>query len=280
MIHGVGFAVRNSLLSSIEPPSEGTARLLSLRLTTTSGPVNIMSVYAPTLSSSAEARDEFYEELENAIKKFPANEHLFLLGDFNARIGSDHASWPRCIGHFGVGKLNENGQRLLELCSFHDLCATNTFFPTKPNRRVSWRHPRSRHWHQLDLILTRRPLLNCVLSTRSYHSADCDTDHSMVASKVRLQPKQIHRSKQKGRPKINTAKTSVPELKERFADTIQEALSNCPTSSAEARWNHIRDATFKTAVDTFGKRERKTQTGLKTVLGSSSQSSHRKDKPS
>ena len=74
---------------------------------------------------------------------------------------------------------------------------------------------------------------------------------------MRLQPKQIHRSKQKGQPKINTAKTSVPELKERFADTIQEALSNYPTSSTEARWNHIRDATFKTAVDTFGKRERK-----------------------
>ena len=41
-VHGVGFAVRNSLLSSAVPPSEGTARILSLHLTTTSGPVNIM----------------------------------------------------------------------------------------------------------------------------------------------------------------------------------------------------------------------------------------------
>lgn len=106
-------------------------------------------------------------------------------------------------------------------------------------------------------MITRRPLLNSVLSTRSYHSADCDTDHSMVASKVRLQPKRIHHSKYKGRPRINTAVTSVPELRERFADAIQEALSDCPTSCAEDRWNHIRDATYKSAVDTFGKRERK-----------------------
>ena len=256
-VHGVGFAVRNSLLPSVEPPSEGTARILSLRLTTTSGPVNIMSTYAPTLCSTAEAKDEFYSQLETAIKEIPPSEHLYLLGDFNARIGSDFTSWPRCIGHFGVGKLNENGQRLLELCSFHDLCITNTFFTTKPHHRVSWRHPRSRHWHQLDLVITRRPLLNSVLSTRSYHSADCDTDHSMVASKVRLQPKRIHHSKHKGRPRINTAVTSVPELRERFADAIQEALSDCPTSCAEDRWNHIRDATYKSAVDTFGKRERK-----------------------
>ncbi|KAL8621706.1 hypothetical protein ACOMHN_061841 [Nucella lapillus] len=230
--------------------------ILSLRLTTTSGPVNIMSVYAPTLCLAAEAKDEFYEELAAAIKKLPTSEYLNLLGDFNTRIGSDQTSWPRCIGHFGVGKLNENGQRLLVLCSFYDLCITNTFFSTKPNHRVSWRHPRSRHWHQLDLVITQRPLLNCILTTRSYHSADCDTDHSMVASMVRLQPKRIHRSKQKGRPRINTAMTSVPELRERFADTIQEALSNCPTSSVEERWNHIRGATYESAVGTFGKRDR------------------------
>ena len=112
-VHSVGFAVRNSLLSSVDPPSEGTARILSLRLTTTLGPVNITSTYAPTLCSTAEAKDEFYGQLETAIKEIPPSEHLYLLGDFNAQIGSDHISWPRYIGHFGVGKLNENGQRLL-----------------------------------------------------------------------------------------------------------------------------------------------------------------------
>jgi hypothetical protein len=37
-------------------------------------------------------------------------QNLFFLGDFNARTGADHNSWPRSIGRFGVGKLNENGQ--------------------------------------------------------------------------------------------------------------------------------------------------------------------------
>ena len=115
-IHDIGFAGKNSLLSSIEP-----ARLLSLRLTSTSGPVTIISVYAPTLCSEEDTKDKFYEELDCAIKKLPTNEHLYLLGDFNARIGSDHAAWPRCIGHFGVGRLNDNGRRLLELFSLHDI---------------------------------------------------------------------------------------------------------------------------------------------------------------
>ena len=197
--------------------------------------------------------DKFYEELDCAIKKLPTNEHLYLLGDFNARIGSDHAAWSSCIGHFGVGILNDNGQRLLELCSLHDMCISNTFFATKPWHRVSWRHPKSRHWH---LIITHRQSLNCVLLTRTYHSADCDTDHSMVASKVRLQPKQIHRSKTKRRPCLNTTNTSNSELCNRFTILVTGALNNCPTYSAAERWDHIREATYTCAFETFGKRER------------------------
>lgn len=61
-------------------------------------------------------------------------------------------------------------------------------------RKVSWMHPRSKHWHQLDLALTRRRDLRETLHTRTFHSADCDTDHSLVAAKVRLVPGRIHSS--------------------------------------------------------------------------------------
>ena len=255
-LYGVGFAVRNSLLQAVETPSEGTSRILSLRLNTSSGPTTILSVYAPTLCSSTEAKDMFYEELEAKMRQIPAEEHLFLLGDFNARVGADHEPWSRSMGHFGVGKLNENGQRLLELCSYHDLCVTNTFFSTKLHHRVSWRHPRSSHWHQLDFVITRRRLLNQVMVTRSYHSADCDTDHSLVASKIRLLPKRVHYTKQKPRPRINTAATANPRLRECFSSAIDEALKECTTENANSRWNHIREAMFETALDTFGRKER------------------------
>ena len=188
-LHGVDFAVRNTLLSAVEPPSGGTACIISLHLLTSSGPVNILSFYAPTLCSLDENKDEFYKELESSIREIPGTEYLCLLRDFNAQVGGHHTYWPSCISHFGMGKLNETGQRLLELCFYHDLCITNMFFATNLNHRVSWQHPRSHHWHQLDLIITQSPLLNCILVTSNYHSADCDTDHSLVSSKVHLQPK-------------------------------------------------------------------------------------------
>ncbi|XP_046543054.1 serine/threonine-protein phosphatase 6 regulatory ankyrin repeat subunit B-like [Haliotis rubra] len=99
---------------------------------------------------------------------------------------------------------------------------------TKHKAIVSWRHPRSKHWHELDFVITRRSMLNHVLVTRTYHSANCDSDHSLVSSKVRLRPRRFQRSMQKGRPRIDTARTLMPELRECFAQAINEALEDCP----------------------------------------------------
>ena len=182
------------------------------------------SVYAPTLSSTAEVKDQFYEKLDSCIKTIPVNEHLYLLGDFNARVGSDHDSWPSTLGHFGVGKMIENDQRLLELCSYYSLC-----------------------------IITKYCSLNTVLHTRSFHSADCDTDHSLVASKVHLQPEPYHRSKQKGHPRINTARTQIPSLYRDFATSIENALQGCHIGDAEKMWHHMHEAISNSALNIFGK---------------------------
>ena len=147
--HGmyVGFAIKNNLLGSVIPLSEGTERLLKLQLQTSAGLVSLISAYAPTLTSALELKDRFYDDLSAAISKVPPRESLFIFGDFNARVGADHSSWPTCLGHFGIGNMNENCQRLLELCCHHSLSISNTFFMTKLQHKVSWRHPRSKHWH-------------------------------------------------------------------------------------------------------------------------------------
>ena len=96
--HGVGFAVRNSMLRMVETGSGGSERLLTLRLNSTTGPVTLISVYAPTLSATPDTKDMFYENLASIIRNIPSKEQV-VLGDFNARVGADHDSWPSCLGH-------------------------------------------------------------------------------------------------------------------------------------------------------------------------------------
>uniref|UniRef100_A0A0L8GJL8 Endonuclease/exonuclease/phosphatase domain-containing protein n=1 Tax=Octopus bimaculoides TaxID=37653 RepID=A0A0L8GJL8_OCTBM len=141
------------------------------------------------------------------IQTIPNGKQLVILGDFNARVGADHDFWPGCLGHYGVGNMNENRQRLLEICMLHRPCVTNTFFQS-----VFWRHPRSGRWHQIDLIITRRTLLRNVLSIWSFQSADCDTDHSLVCSNLKLQPKTMHCTK----PPINATATQLPAMIDAF----------------------------------------------------------------
>ncbi|XP_047500203.1 uncharacterized protein LOC125046469 [Penaeus chinensis] len=224
----------------IEPPTNGSERILTMRLNTTTCPVTLISVYAPTLMASSDTKDEFYENLCATLLKVPPKDQVILLGDFNARVGSDYEAWPSCLGKLNVGKVNENGQRLLEFCTRFNLCVANSFFQTKPQNKVSWRHPRSKHWHQLDLVLVRRSNLNSIKVVRSYHSADCDTDHLLVCCKVKLFPKKMFFSKAKGKPRLNTANMQDPVLVSQFTNLFEKEHSIIESDPAEKRWQSLK----------------------------------------
>ena len=131
-------------------------RIMTLRLETPNNEViNLISAYVPIMKASEEAKEEFYELLNSTIEEVPPKEKLLLLGDFNARVGQNCETWRGIIGKHGLCKSNLNGILLLSHCVAHGLAITNTMFKTKEIRKGTWMHPRSRHWHQIDHIITR-----------------------------------------------------------------------------------------------------------------------------
>ena len=121
---GVGFAIKTSLVGKIEG---GTPKAINDRLMTVRLPLakkrfaTFISVYAPTMQHTAEFKEQFYSELRAAISDTPKSDKLVILGDFNARVGTDSSAWEGVLGKHGVGKCNSNGQLLLELCMTNDL---------------------------------------------------------------------------------------------------------------------------------------------------------------
>ena len=132
-IHGVGFAIKTSLLPSIpESPIGISERIMTLRLPLVRKRfATLISVYAPTLTSSEETIEIFYEDLSRILRSVPRDDKIILLGDFNARIGCNYNVWNGVMGRHGVGNINNNGLRLLNLCLTFDLSITNTFFQMK-----------------------------------------------------------------------------------------------------------------------------------------------------
>ena len=115
--HDIGFAVRNTLLDKVQLGSSATECLLSLILNTTDGPVNLLSVYAPTLIAPDVIKDDFYSQPDTIIKGLPQQEDLVILGDFNTHEGNDNKAWLNSLSHFRVGKCNDNGPGKRLYCS-------------------------------------------------------------------------------------------------------------------------------------------------------------------
>ena len=129
---------------------------------------------------------------------------------------------------------------------------------TKLQHKVSWRHPCSKHWHQLDLILVRHAAIKNVLHTCSYHSADCDTDHCLVCCKNRLQPKKSHHAKKLGNLHIDVSKMTQPDLMEQFTEASEEEYDASQSGdTATEKWETLQDTIHHIALAIFGKKTSK-----------------------
>ena len=74
----------------------------------------VIQVYAPTSDAEEAEVERFYEDLQDLLELTPKKDVLFIIGDWNAKVGSQET--PGVIGKFSVGVQNETGQRLVEFC--------------------------------------------------------------------------------------------------------------------------------------------------------------------
>ena len=85
----------------------------------------VIQAYAPTSAKEA-AFEQFYQDLQDLLELTPKTEVLFIIGDWNAKVGSQET--PGLTGKFGLGVQNEAGQRLTEFCQENALVIANTLF--------------------------------------------------------------------------------------------------------------------------------------------------------
>jgi len=268
-IHGVGFAIRSTLLCRIpETPVAVSERLMTLRIPLIKDRfMTLISAYAPTLVSEDSAKDRFYDDLHAVLRSVPRSDKLFLLGDFNARVGADSELWGDIIGQHGIGNINSNGLRLLNTCSQFDLIITNTVFQQRNQLKATWMHPRSKHWHLLDYVIVRRSDRRDVHLTRVMRGAECWTDHRLVRSTVRLEIRPPVR-KHKPKKKLNVKACQDPSSQLALQQVIADKLSCIPdtdpaavkdTPSLTADWTLICDSLKEASAETIGFTNRKHQ---------------------
>ena len=110
-------------------------------------PFNIMviQVYAPISNAEEAEVERFCEDLQDLLEKMPKKDALFIIGDWNAKAGSQET--PGLTGKFGLGVRNEAKQRLIEFCQENVLVIANTFSQQHKRRQhmdiIRWSTPKS-----------------------------------------------------------------------------------------------------------------------------------------
>ena len=127
--------------------------------------ITVIQVYAPT-SNAEEAEVEWlYEDLQDLLELTPKKDVLFIIGGWNAKVGSQET--PGVTGKFGLGVRNEAGQRLIQFCQENAQVIANTLFQQHKRRLYTWTSPDGQQRNQIDYILCSRRWSSFVQSEKN-----------------------------------------------------------------------------------------------------------------
>ena len=103
----------------------------------------VIQVYVLTNNAEEAELEQFYEDLQDFLELIPPKDVLFIIGDWNAKVGSQEI--PGVTGKFGLGVQNKAGQKLTEFCQENTLVIANTLFQQHKRRLYTWTSPHGQY---------------------------------------------------------------------------------------------------------------------------------------
>jgi len=149
--NGVAIMVNQRVQNAVLGCNLKNDRMISVRFQGKPFNIRVIQVYAPTSNAEEAEVERFYEDLQDLLELTPEKDVLFIIGDWNAKVGSQQT--PGVTGKFGLGIQNEAGQRLIEFFQENALVITHTLFQQHKRRLYTWISPDGQHRNQIDYIL-------------------------------------------------------------------------------------------------------------------------------
>ncbi|XP_045514082.1 craniofacial development protein 2-like [Pieris brassicae] len=184
--YGVAFLLSNSAKKSLLDWKPISDRIIWARFNSRARKISIVQCYAPTNTSAEDIKDDFYNALNATLKGIKKQDIVIVMGDLNAKVGSDNSNCERNMGKHGLGVRNENGERFIEFCQHHDLTIGGTLFIHRDVHKYTWNSPDGSTKNQIDHLAISSKWRSSLLDVRNRRGADIDSDHHLVVAKMRL----------------------------------------------------------------------------------------------
>ena len=126
--------------------------MISVRLQGKPFNITVIQVYAPNSNAEEAEVEWFYEDLQDPLELTRKKDVLFILGDWNAKVGSQET--PGVTGKFVLGVQNEEGQRLIEFSQENALVIPNTLFQQHKRTFYTWTSPNGQYQYKINYILS------------------------------------------------------------------------------------------------------------------------------
>jgi len=160
---GTGLFVHRRIVSTVKRVEFDSDRFSYTELRGRWHNIIVVNVHAPSEEKSDESKDGFYEELEQVFDHFPKYHTKMLLGEFNAKVGSENIFKPT-IGQESLHQgSNDNGVRLVNFTTSKKLVVKSTMFPHWNIHKYTWTSPDGKTHNQIDHVLIDRRWHSSVL---------------------------------------------------------------------------------------------------------------------
>ena len=122
--NGIAIVVNKRFRNAVLGCNLKNDRMISVRLQGKPFNITVIQVYAPTINAKEGDVEQFYDDLQDLLELTPKKDALFIIGNWNAKVGSQETLG--ITGKFGLGIWSEAGQRLIEFCKENTLVIANT----------------------------------------------------------------------------------------------------------------------------------------------------------
>jgi len=137
--NGVAIIVNKRVQNAVLGCNLKNDRIISVRFQGKRFNITVTQVYAPTSNAEEAEVEQVYEDLQDLLELTPKEDVLFIIADWNAKVGNQET--PGVTGKFSLGIRNEAGQRLIEFCQENTLVIANTLFQQRKRRLYTWTSP-------------------------------------------------------------------------------------------------------------------------------------------
>ena len=179
---GVAILVRKGLRKSITSWEAVSPRIIKINLTLHSHKVTLIGVYGVNDDAQIAVKDQFFEQLNDEVLQVGTTREVIVIGDLNGRVGNRRDC--KIVGPFGENVVNDNGNRLIEVCEQHELKILNGFYQHRDIHKYTWVQQTRGLKSIIDYAITKQASRLKVQQVKVCRGLSCGSDHHFLKVEI------------------------------------------------------------------------------------------------